>query len=90
MRRLLALTSVCLLTSITGCAKTEYIVVTETRFVDLPERFLLDCAITEWVDGGSFRDLAKLAAARGVDLAVCNAQLREAREFQREEAEKRN
>lgn len=88
MNRLLALTSAFLLISITGCVRTEHIVVTETRFVELPERFLLDCSVTEWTDGGTFRDLAKLAAARRVDLTVCNAQLREAREFQRSEAEK--
>lgn len=71
-----------------GCASTDPVIVTEYRFLDLPERYLADCPITEW-QGGTYRDATKLAAARRVDLEICNAQLREAREFQRQEAEKR-
>lgn len=71
-----------------GCASTDPVIVTEYRYLDLPERFLADCPITEW-SGGTYRDLGGLAAARRVDLEICNAQIREGREFQRQEAEKR-
>lgn len=63
------------------------ITVPEYRLLTLPERYLADCRVTEW-RGGTYRDMAKLAAAREADLADCNAQLREAREFQRREAER--
>lgn len=88
MRAFRALTSVCLLISISGCAKPEAVVITEYRYQALPEAFLLDCPGTEW-RGGTYRDLSKLAAARGADLDACNARLREARGFQAREAEKR-
>src|SRR5690625_5949277 len=79
MRVLSVLTCVFLVSLMAGCAKPQTVVVPEYRTVDLPERFLAECRITEW-RGGTFRDVAKLAAARRVDLEVCNAQMREARD----------
>src|SRR5690625_7130593 len=73
MRVLSVLTCVFLVSLMAGCAKPQTVVVPEYRTVDLPERFLAECRITEW-RGGTFRDVAKLAAARRVDLEVCNAQ----------------
>src|SRR5690625_6967993 len=80
MRVLSVLTCVFLVSLMAGCAKPQTVVVPEYRTVDLPERFLAECRITEW-RGGAFRDVAKLAAARRVDLEGCNAQMREARRF---------
>lgn len=81
MRVLSVSTCVFLVSLMAGCAKPQTVVVPEYRTVDLPERFLAECRITEW-QGGTYRDVAKLAAARRVDLEVCNAQLLEARRFQ--------
>lgn len=79
MRLLHAWASVCLLTLIAGCADRQ--VVTEYRPVPLPGRFLEPCPEPEW-GGGTFADLALLAAERAEALATCNRQLRAAREFQ--------
>src|SRR5690625_4382856 len=81
MRVLSVLTCVFLVSLMAGCAKPQTVVVPEYRTVDLPERFLAECRITEW-RGGTFRDVAKLAAARRVDLEGCNARMREARRLQ--------
>lgn len=83
MKRFLALTCVCLASLTAGCANTEPVTVTEYRYRDLPERFLAECQISDWnAFSGTFRDLGKLAAARRVDLEICNEQLQEARDFQ--------
>lgn len=82
-----ALTCLCLLSLTAGCANPQTVVVTEYELLTLPERYLSDCRVSEW-QGGTYRDVGKLAASRRVDLDDCNAQLREAREFQRREAEK--
>ncbi len=79
MRLLRAWVSVCLLTLIAGCADRQ--AVTEYRQVPLPSRFLEPCPEPGW-NGGTFADLALLAAERAEALAACNRQLRAAREFQ--------
>lgn len=89
MNPLSVLICVSLASLMAGCAKTPPVTVTEYRYADLPERFLAECPVTVWSEGGSYRDLGKLAAARRVDLDLCNAQLQEAREFQKREAENR-
>lgn len=89
MKRFLALTCVCLASLTAGCANTKPVTVTEYRYLDLPDRFLVECQISDWsAFSGTFRDLGKLAAARRVDLEICNEQLREARDFQAAERAK--
>src|SRR5690625_7603212 len=81
MRVLSVLTCVFLVSLMAGCAKPQTVVVPEYRTVDLPERFLAECRITEW-RGGTFRGVGKRAAARRVALEGWHAQMRGARRFQ--------
>src|SRR5690625_6651470 len=78
MRVLSVLTCVFLVSLMAGCAKPQTVVVPEYRTVDLPERFLAECRITEW-RGGTFRGVAKVAAARRDALEGGHAQRREER-----------
>lgn len=57
--------------------------VTEYRNVYIPETMLVDCSKTAW-NGGTYRGLAALAKSRGTDVDNCNAQLRAARDYQRD------
>src|SRR5690625_7855741 len=72
MRVLSVLTCVFLVSLMAGCAKPQTVVVPEYRTVDLPERFLAECRITEW-RGGAFRGGGQPGAARRVDLEGCHA-----------------
>lgn len=89
MRRSNVWTCLFLSSLMAGCSSTEYVHTREYVYVDLPARYLADCPATPWVEGGTYRQLGKLAASLRADLNICNAQLREARDFQREEAAKR-
>ena len=82
MNRLRALTCVFLASLTTACASPPVPTKTEYRQVYLPDRFLVDCPVPGWEPGGSFGDVAKLAARRKAALADCNLQLRSAREYQ--------
>ena len=66
----------------TACASPPVPTKTEYRQVYLPDRFLVDCPVPQWVPGGTYEDVAKLAARRGAALESCNRQLRSAREYQ--------
>lgn len=65
----------------TACASPPGVTKVEYQQVYLPDRFLLDCSAPEW-GGGTYRDVAALAARRGAALESCNRQLRSAREYQ--------
>lgn len=73
---------VCLASLISGCASREPVATTEYVNVYLPDSQLVDCPITESVDGGTFRQMGTLAAARKVDTENCNARLAGLRDFQ--------
>lgn len=67
----------------TACATSpEPLKVTEYVNVYFPDSQLVDCSKTEYVPGRTYRDLGKLAAARGTDLDNCNDRWRALREYQ--------
>lgn len=75
------LTSLLLLSSLSGCAETA-MVRTEYRFQYLPDAFLAECPGVAGADRMTFRQIAALAAERATALANCNAQLAKARAYQ--------
>lgn len=77
-----ALTCVFLASLTTACSSTPPLSVTKYVNVYLPDRFLTDCPKTARVPGGTYRQAGALAAARGTDIDNCNAQLREAKQYQ--------
>lgn len=68
-----------------GCATTGSTpaptVVTKYVNVYIPDRFFEHCPKTAW-GGGTFRQVAGLAKARGTDVDNCNAQLDAAKGYQ--------
>lgn len=82
MNQLRALACVFLASLTTACASQSGLVRTEYQPVYLPDRFLIDCPVPQWEPGGTYGDVARLAARRKAALADCNLQLRSAREYQ--------
>lgn len=82
MNPLRALACVFLASLTAACTETVY--VTKYQQVYLPDRFLVDCPVPEWTDGGTYEDLARLAARRKAALTECNLQLLSGREYQRQ------
>lgn len=79
-----ALTCVCLLSLLTGCAETITVTKTEYRQAYLPDRFLVDCPIPTGKPEMTFREGEALSARRKAALTACNLQLKSAREYQDE------
>lgn len=79
-----ALTCVCLLSLLTGCAETITITKTEYRQAYLPDRFLIDCPEPAGKEQMTFREGEALSARRKAALTGCNLQLKAAREYQDE------
>lgn len=71
----------CLLSLTTSCAN-EVLVRTEYVPVEIPSSMLQDCPGVAWT-GGDYRDLGKLAVARGAALDACNLRLQKLREYQK-------
>lgn len=79
-----ALTCVCLLSLLTGCAETITITKTEYRQAYLPDRFLVDCPVPAGKPEMTFREGEALSVRRKAALTACNLQLKSAREYQDE------
>lgn len=81
MKAFRALTSACLLSSIAGCASTPPATVTVYQQIYIPDSMLSGCPDVVW-DGGTYRDMAGLAARRGTALQDCDARFTAARKYQ--------
>lgn len=82
MNRFRVWTCVFLASLTTACASPQPLKVTEYVNVYIPDSMLGDCAKTERVPGGTFRQAAALAAARGTDLDNCSERWRGVRAYQ--------
>lgn len=81
-------TCVCLLSLLTGCAKTVTVEKTVYLPVFTPERFLQDCPVTQGPESPTFRQVGALAKQRKADLEACNRQLKAGRDWQAGERQK--
>lgn len=75
-----ACASLCLLSSIAGCA-SDPVINTVYQQVYIPDSLLVGCPGVEW-QGGSFETLAELAARRKSALRGCDDRFTAARQYQ--------
>lgn len=71
----------CLLSCLAACSSTSPAVITEYRQVYLPDSLLAGCPGVEW-PGGTYRELAALAAERKSRLKDCDDRFAAARKYQ--------